>query len=231
MYSMRIEDCNMRRCSFPFSEVIHLEDISCPYNSTMQSCFNAPKILTSPKHVYSNVLMSSTEAPETSNVRIWGKDIWNYSASLTRKPKLGKDYKSEEKKNLQSCFSGAQLASDKTTISSLYSFTRWQGRKRTPWFQFCSCANGFAKPVKRNVPDNTTSLVINIKDHYVCNEDGKHQQISKLVKRGSKSVIPAEIFLICIFSDVMRTASINNHTNPRVTSLYMNNVPGMWHEV
>lgn len=69
MYSKKIADFNIRCSGLPFTEGTHLQDIRCPYISTMQECFKAPKILTSPKQLYSKFLNSSTEVPQTSEVR------------------------------------------------------------------------------------------------------------------------------------------------------------------
>lgn len=45
-------------------------------------------------------------------------------------------------------------------------------------------------------------------------KESRRQQTIYWKIESRKNVIPAEIFLICIFPDIMRTASINYHTDP-----------------
>lgn len=70
-YSIKIADLNTRCSGLPSAETDHWHEIWCPYISTMQGCFKAPRILISPKQLYSKFLILSAELPCSSKVRTY----------------------------------------------------------------------------------------------------------------------------------------------------------------
>ena len=146
----------MRRSGFPSSDGTHFEDSRCPYISTMQECCRAPKILTSPRQIYSKFLISSADASHTSKVRtcsVRKVQVPTITGCCKQESFCLSQYKPQKVAYLCCSFNRSKFALNKSTGTHLFYLIRsWHGRKWTTRTMNTLGWKGSFSPTKRNVP-------------------------------------------------------------------------------